>query len=79
MRIVDIKKIIRQLSVKKRVDLTRWIITNFDEVDENEDIVDAAWRREIRTRVNEIRAGKVKMIPSEKMWKELLSGYGNAS
>ena len=79
MRIVDIKKNIRQLSVKKRVDLTRWIITNFDEVDENEDIVDAAWRREIRTRVNEIRAGKVKMIPSEKMWKELLSGYGNAS
>ena len=79
MRIADIKRNIRQLSVKKRVDLTRWIITNFDEVDENEDIVDAAWRREIRTRVNEIRAGKVKMIPSEKMWKELLSGYGKAS
>jgi len=76
MRIVDMKSNIKQLSVKERADLIRWIITNLDEVDAGEDIVDAAWRREVRTRVNEIRSGKVKMIPAEEMWKDFLSAYG---
>jgi len=79
VRIVDIKSNIKQLSVRERVDLIRWIITNLDEVDEGEDIVDAAWRHEVRTRVNEIRTGKVKMIPAEEMWKGFLSAYGKTS
>lgn len=79
MRIVDIKRNIEQLSVRERADLTRWIIINFDEVAESDNTVDAAWRREVRTRVNEIKSGKAKMIPSEEMWKGILSGYGKAS
>ena len=79
MRIVDMKSNIKQLSVKERADLIRWIITNLDEVDEGEDIVDAAWRREVQTRVNEIRTGKVTMIPAEEMWKGFLSAYGKTS
>ncbi|MDI6793916.1 MAG: addiction module protein [bacterium] len=74
MRVVDIKRNIGQLSVNDRADLTRWIIINLDEVAEGDNTVDVAWRREVRTRVNEIKSGKVKMIPSEKMWKDILSG-----
>ena len=79
MRIVDIKSNIKRLSVRERADLIRWIITNLDEVDEGEDIVDAAWHREVRTRVNEIRTGKVKMIPAEEIWKDFLSAYGKTN
>ncbi|MEW5766628.1 MAG: addiction module protein [bacterium] len=79
MSVVDIKRNIEQLSVKDRADLTRWIIINLDEVAESDNTVDTAWRREVRTRVNEIKSGKARMIPSEEMWKDILSGYGKAS
>ena len=78
MNISELKKDIIQLTVKERAVLAQWLIQNLDDVDEGETAVDAAWREEVRSRVNEIKAGKVKMISSEEMWKELLSGYGKA-
>ena len=65
MGIVDIKKDISKLSIQAKASLATWIITNMDEVIENESDVDAAWRHEIRLRIEEIRTGKVKMIPAE--------------
>lgn len=79
MSITDIKKNISQLSIQEKASLANWIITKIDEVIEKEDDVDAAWRHEIRSRVEEIKTGKVKMIPAENMWKDLLSGYGKTS
>ena len=79
MSITDIKKDISQLSIQEKAALANWLITNIDEVIEKEDDVDAAWRHEIRSRVEEIKTGKVKMIPAENMWKDLLSGYGKTS
>ena len=73
MKIADIKKDISQLSMQEKASLAHWIITDIDGVVEND--VDAAWRHEIRSRVEEIKTGKVKMIPAEDMWKDLLSGY----
>lgn len=75
MKIVDIKENIRQLPVKERINITRWIITNFDEINKGEDIVETAWRNEVRARINNIKSGKVKMIPSEEMWKDILYDY----
>lgn len=79
MSITDIKKDISQLSIQEKAALANWIITKMDEVIEKEEDVDAAWRHEIRSRVEEIKTGKVKMIPAENMWKDLLSGYGKTS
>jgi len=75
MKISELKKDIKQLSVQDRAALAQWIILNLDDIEEDEHAVDAEWRREVRTRVNDIRDGKVKMIPSEEMWKDLLSRY----
>ena len=75
MKISELKKDIKQLSVKDRAALAQWIIQNLDDLEADEYAVDAEWRREVRTRVNQIRSGKVKMIPSEEMWKDLLSRY----
>lgn len=79
MSITNIKKNISQLSIQEKAALANWIITDIDKVIEKEDDVDAAWRHEIRSRVEEIKTGKVKMIPAEDMWKDLLSGYGKTS
>lgn len=79
MKIADIKKDISQLSIQEKATLANWIITNIDGVFEKENDVDAAWRHEIRSRVEEIKTGKVKMIPAEDMWKDLLSGYEKTS
>ena len=37
------------------------------------------WRHEIRSRVEEIKTGKVKMIPAEDMWKDLYIRRGALS
>ena len=79
MNITNIKKDISQLSIQEKAALANWIITNIDKVIEKEDDVDAAWRHEIRSRVEEIKTGKVKMIPAEDMWKDLFSNYGKTS
>ena len=79
MNITDIKKDISQLPVKEKAALANWIITDIDEVIEKENDLDAAWRHEIRSRVEEIKTGKVKMIPAEDMWKDLLPSYGKTS
>ena len=79
MSITDIKKDISQLSIQEKAALANRIITNIDEVVEKEDDVDAAWRHEIRSRAEETKTGKAKMISAENMWKDLLSGYGKTS
>ncbi|HLC15105.1 MAG TPA: addiction module protein [Thermodesulfovibrionia bacterium] len=77
MSIADIKKCIAQLSTNERATLACWIIANLDGSDEKE--VDSAWRQEIRSRVDEIKSGKVKMISSTELWKDLLRYYVTTS
>ena len=74
MSVADIKKGVSRLSVKERAALAHWIIANLDPVAENEEMLDAAWRQEVRARVNAIKSGKVQMIPATDMWKDLRSG-----
>jgi putative addiction module component (TIGR02574 family) len=59
--------------------LVYWIIDNLDTVSEHEDVVDAAWRKEVRARVEAIKSGKVQMIAAEKMWKDILGNYVKTS
>jgi len=42
---------------------------------EDEDAIDAAWRKEVRLRIETIKSGKVQMVPAEEMWKDILGGY----
>lgn len=76
MSLADMKRNIAQLPANERAALARWILTNLDEAVEDEDAVDVAWRREVRKRVDAIRAGRVAMIPAEDMWRDLLATYG---
>ena len=48
MNIADLKKDVAQLPSQDQATLAQWIITNLDS--SNED-VDAAWRKEVRSRV----------------------------
>ena len=79
MGVADIKKGVSRLSVKERAALAHWIIANLDPVAENEEMLDAAWRQEVRARVNAIKSGKVQMIPATDMWKDLLADYAKTS
>ena len=79
MGVADIKKGVSRLSVKERAALAHWIIANLDPVAENEEVLDAAWRQEVRARVNAIKSGKVQMIPATDMWKDLLADYAKTS
>jgi len=74
VRVMDnIKREVIQLSLSERAELIRWFILKLDDDQfEDEDEVDAAWRKEIRSRMNEIKENEVEMIPSKKMWKDLL-------
>ena len=76
MSIADIKEHIARLPAKERAALARWILASLDEAVEDENAVDLAWRQEVRARVDAIKAGKVQMIPSEDVWRDLLSMYG---
>lgn len=76
MAIIDnVKEEVERLPVHERALLAYWIITGLEEIDEPEEAVDAAWREEIRNRIKEIRAGKVKMLAADEMWKSLLHEY----
>ncbi|MBF0120247.1 MAG: addiction module protein [Desulfobacterales bacterium] len=79
MEISDIKNSISQLPLNEQAAIAQWIIANFDESDIDKDVIDIAWRKEIRKRVNEVKSGKVKMIASEEMWKDLLFEYEKTS
>ncbi|MCK4529297.1 addiction module protein [candidate division WOR-3 bacterium] len=75
MSIGDIKEGVSRLSIKEQAALAYWIIHNLEAVTEDEDMVDVAWRKEVRARVQAIKSGKVQMIPGEKMWKDILGNY----
>ncbi len=79
MSIGDIKEEVSRLSTKEQAALAYWIIHNLEAVTEDEDVIDAAWRKEVRARVQAIKAGKVQMIPAEKMWNDLLGNYVKTS
>jgi len=80
VNIADIKKDISQLPIQEKSALANWIISDIDEeAIRKENDLDATWRHEIRLRVEEIKTGKVKMIPAEDMWKDLLHSYGKTS
>ena len=72
MNIADLKKDVAQLPSQDQATLAQWIITNLDSANED---VDAAWRKEVRSRVKEIKTGKVEMIESQHMWEDLLSSH----
>ena len=75
MSIADIKTGVSRLSAKEQAALAYWIISNLDEVADEDDSVDAAWRQEVRSRVKAIKTGKVEMIPAVDMWKDILGNY----
>ncbi len=79
MSIGDIKEGVSRLSIKEQAALAYWIIHNLEVVTEDEDVVDVAWRKEVRARVQAIKSGKVQMIPGEKMWKDILGNYVKTS
>jgi putative addiction module component (TIGR02574 family) len=79
MSIGDIKEEVSRLSTKEQAALAYWIIHGLEAVTEDEDVVDTAWRKEIRARVEAIKSGKVQMIQAEKMWKDILSDYVKTS
>jgi len=79
MSIADIKEGVSRLSVKEQAALAYWIIDNLDTITEDEDVVDVAWRKEVRARVEAIKSGKVQMIPAEEMWKDILGDYVKTS
>lgn len=79
MSIENIKEGVSHLSVKEQAALVYWIIDNLDTVAEHEDVVDAAWRKEVRARVEAIKSGKVQMIAAEEMWKDILGNYVKTS
>ncbi len=78
MDISELRKDIQQLPVHQRAGLAHWIMRNLDESDGDENEIDAAWRREIRSRLAEIKEGSVRMVPSEEMWKEFQNDYEKA-
>jgi putative addiction module component (TIGR02574 family) len=73
--IENVKEEVSRLPIHDRAMLAYWIIINLEEIDEPQEAVDIAWRAEIRNRVKEIRDGKVRMIPADEMWKDLLKNY----
>jgi len=79
MSIVDIKNGVSRLSAKEQAALAYWIITNLDGVADKDVSIDAAWRQEVRSRVNAIKAGKVEMIPAAEMWEDILGNYAATS
>lgn len=79
MYLAEIKNSINQLAPDDRAALARWIISNLDQMAEESDAVDIAWRQEIRERVGLICAGEAKMISSESMWQDILSNYGKTA
>jgi len=78
-QIDTIKKEITKLSLQQRTQIAHWIISSLDDIHEPQDEVDIAWRSETRTRVNDIKANKIQMIPSSEMWKDLLKNYVETS
>lgn len=45
---------------------------NLQEIHEPQEAGDGVWQTEIRSRVKEMRACKVSMIPANEIWKDLL-------
>jgi len=78
-QIDSIKNEITKLSQPQQMQIAFWIISDLDDVNDNQNAVDAAWRAEVKTRVNDIKSGKVKMIKSSEMWNELLENYVETS
>ena len=79
MSVTEIKEGVSRLSAKEQAALACWIIHNLEAVTEDEDLVDVAWRKEVRSRVEAIKTGKVQMIPAEEMWNEILGSYVKTS
>lgn len=79
MGIGAIKEDVSRLAIKEQAALARWIIENLESTSEDEGAVDSAWRQEVRKRVEDIRSGKVNMIPADKVWKDLLGDYARTS
>ncbi len=79
MGIGTIKKDVSRLPVKDRAELARWIIENLESATEDQGAVDAAWRKEVRQRVEDIQSGNVRMIPAEKVWKDILGDDARTS
>ncbi|MCI0514372.1 addiction module protein, partial [candidate division KSB1 bacterium] len=71
----NVKEAVGRLSMHDRAILAHWILLNLEASDAPQEAVDTAWRAEIRKRIQEIRTGKVTMIPADEMWTALLRDY----
>lgn len=79
MGIGTIKKDVSRLPVKDRAELAHWILENLESTTEDQNAVDATWRKEIRQRVDDIESGKIMLMPAEKVWKDILGDYAGKS
>jgi putative addiction module component (TIGR02574 family) len=58
------------LSEKDRAEIAAKLLDSLDSDEEDE--IEAAWAVEIQKRLDELDQGKVKTIPSNKAWKEIV-------
>jgi putative addiction module component (TIGR02574 family) len=76
----EVSKLLEQalaLSAQERGLVIDRLIESLDE-EPAEEGVDEAWSKEIKSRVDDIRSGKVKMIPGEEVLRRLAGRLRNA-
>jgi putative addiction module component (TIGR02574 family) len=64
----------KQLSAQERELLIDRLVESLDEEPAEEGVAEA-WDQEIKSRVDEIRSGKAKMIPGEQVLRELAKEF----
>ena len=70
--IKELEQLVLELPPNQRLALADWIYESVDAEDaEDEDEVSAAWDEEIKSRLDEIDSGKVKMITHEEFIADL--------
>jgi putative addiction module component (TIGR02574 family) len=68
MTMAALKKEVLKLPAEDRIKLAEDVLESVDDFTTPE--IDAAWRAEIRRRVDEVESGKVKGIPAKQVLKE---------
>ena len=59
-----------------RVDRTQLASRLLESLDEDEHELSPEWREELQRRIENIDAGKAKLIPAEDLWKEINQRFG---
>jgi len=64
------------LPAKDRLGLAKLLLADSDIPDEDPAEVRAAWKAEIRRRIDEIKSGKVDGIPAEEVFRRMRQKFG---